>query len=217
MSRKRLSIRARLTMWYATTLAVLLLVLGVGLEVLVHNSLETHLHAQLDKHLDAAVAALRTSPDAIAEVDRHGTAGLFRIAQGGRIIHQSHTWEDQGPSSDGIDASSVQLWTTAGLDGLALKVLRKSVRVRDSEFEFVVAVPEEEAHQALETVRRFLMIGALVALVASIAGGYFLADRLLQPLRTISIDTTHGLPHKVDGRTGIDSHLADVIRFHGIQ
>lgn len=186
MNRRSLGIRAKLTLWYALTLALLLVGFGLALDLLVHASLEAQLHRQLDGHLAAIAGALRGAPDDLAELDRHGAAGLFIVREQGKRIYQSHDWEALGPP-DSVDYGAAGTTQSAlGRDMRELRLLTDRIEIGSRHVDVIVAVSEEAAHETLATMRRYLLIGSLAVAVVSLVGGYFLADRLLGPIRSIT-------------------------------
>src|SRR5512136_2786894 len=88
-----MSIRLRLTLWYSTVLAVLLLVLGGGIYALLVRSVQTSIDTQLAATADQILGASRVRAFSnILQVDVPEQLDLFRAPDVGVVVvDNSHT------------------------------------------------------------------------------------------------------------------------------
>lgn len=199
---QRRSIRARLTLWYA---AVLLLLLG-GFSGAVYVSLERALSRNLDDNLEqraeALLAALEPS-DNLALPGSGPTTGSDGDDDGQDEEPWSRTWDLAAAAVSSIGASDElpefrgevmraireddDTWRDITLDGEPYRVLFVPIE-RDGDLIGVLEVGQsrEEQAEALGALARILLLGVPIAVAATVLGGFVLAWRALRPIDRIT-------------------------------
>jgi len=199
---RRLPIRARLTLAFATAMAVVLAATGFllfnHLAVSLDQSLDQGLHARaadvaaLVQQADTGLRDAHSPPVAdggFAQIlDRHGrifdqTRGLGpRPLLGGRLLAQARN-------------APVLIPRLRGLAG-EVRLLAIPVQAQGQRLVVVVGVPLRSRDQALASLRSELLVGGPVALLVASLIGYLLAAAALKPVermrtRASSISERH--------------------------
>jgi len=189
-------IRWRLTLWYSGVLATALLILGIALYLSVSHVLlspiDDYLHSTSQQYAQtwSVLPLVPCQPPPAIGFDVQQTLVVCYDNQGNaeratrlanfvpRFISPSLSARalEDGSASDVVDVGN----------GLG-KVKRYAVRVVDVQGNVlgVVQVGSFAGGQldALETLRTMLILGSVVALLVAGVGGFFLANRALQPAR----------------------------------
>ena len=196
------SIRFRLTAWYATVLTLVLLTLIV----IASEALDRRLSSNFDDDLTNTAAAIQRT----AEVRSFGDGAPVSIdlpaldpfSVAGYFIQISLPDGSTEYRSDALGYRDLPLPDlTNGLDGLRfdtitidnehLRILYSPIRLRNSDVllgVLSVAASTEQVDNAIQQMRLVLAVGAALALLASIAGGWFLAGRALKPVEQMRRD-----------------------------
>ena len=210
MTIARLSVRTRLTLWFAAALAVLLTAFSVGVYTLVRAHLLQQMNAQLDKNLQAIADTLHAHPD---EIDEHILSEFFAVHSGGETIYTTPAWE------------FAQLQSLAAAPGGTIgpywqeqvPYFVKSTRVPTADLTYAVVTAEAGTVLAdtLASVRNTLAAGFVVALISALAGGYFLAARALKPARTLADAAQNISAARLDARLPVDNPRDEFGRLAG--
>jgi heavy metal sensor kinase len=173
-----LSVRARLTLWYAGALALIICVFSASILLLVQGRLYSTLDEQLGRELAAIDRVYREEPGELRDLAREWGLGLFRVDEGGTVFYQTEAWERQGLQKalgfHGIGAP--RSWTAP--DGRHYRVRE----ISDSSHHVAAAIDEDSMRNTLWTLVIMLAAAAPFAVGLAIAGGYFLAGRMLAPV-----------------------------------
>jgi heavy metal sensor kinase len=152
------SVRARLTCWHAGVLTLIICLFSVGIFVFVKARLDGALDDQIRRDLDAIEKVYRDEPWDLPELDRRIGISLFEVVDGGSLVYRTPGW----PPAVGYP------YRTRVREGNALRI--------------TVAQDETGLRQTLRTLAVILAIGIPGAVGLAVAGGYFLAGRLLAPV-----------------------------------
>ncbi len=197
------TIRFRLTLWYALSLAVLLATSGFFWHYYLASSLLRHVDERiLNVAQDVAGYLGDIPPDDRADrcqglenfVHRHNWAGYVEIQNGSGTV--ACTSSNLGPIQLPLSKSTlVQLkqgmasFETVPVSGLGhdLRLLTYPCRTADSTTQLIqVAESLEPVHHTLEDLRLLLLTFSPLALLSLSLGGWFLASRALAPVSRIT-------------------------------
>jgi len=185
VSRGPRSVRARLTLWYAAVLALSVLVFSIAVYAAVRSSLIGQLDARLTEGLNAIGDALGEGLAEIGELEDHGVVPRFRVTEGGRTVYRTAAWRNAGLDAATASAPARGAWTWVAPDGHRYLVGSAEVDA-PAAISYVVAVDAELAHQGLRSLALTLLLGFLAVLTLAVAGGYFLAGRVLAPVAAMA-------------------------------
>ncbi|MCL4199425.1 MAG: HAMP domain-containing protein [Phycisphaerales bacterium] len=180
------TIRARLALWFAAALALVLVVVAAGVYLIVRAGVLGEVAARVRRDLETTAAFVSANPGDVAEFAEFNPHALVLVLKGNQIEHQAAAWETLGlptPAqlvTDGAD----RLWETPRHDHYRIAVTTVSTGERT--FTIAVAADEEPARRSIAAVS--LMLGASfpAVLVLAGAGGYWLAGRMLAPIRRMA-------------------------------
>jgi heavy metal sensor kinase len=170
------SVRARLTLWHAAVLAVIVCAFSAAIFVLVRAQLFADLDGHLDRDLAAIERTYRADPGELSEAETRAGIPLFEVSEDGRILHRTEEWARRGLERGVRAGNSRSSWRPA--DGRPVRVLATA----DSTHRIAVAADETGIRRTLRTLALVLALGIPVAVVLSVAGGSFLARRALEPI-----------------------------------
>lgn len=177
------TVRLRLTLWYAAALALIVFIFATAVYFLVEASLYRQLDEQLSRKLSAIERVLPDEPDELGEIEEHGSVHLFQVRQDGRVIFETDDWKETGlqEAIEITDSQSAISWQFPGGHFYRVKVSTPAAG-------FTAAVAEEQdaIRQSLKSLGTTLMIGLPCALLLALAAGYFLAGRVLSPVRAMA-------------------------------
>ena len=150
------SVRARLTLWHAGVMALIICLFSVGIFVFVRARLYATLDDQIRGDLASIGKVYREEPVDLPELDQRMGISLFEVVDGGKVVYQTAGWPPAGAYRTG----------TSDLSALRITVARDEAPLR----------------QTLWTLTMILTMGAPGATALAVMGGYFLAGRLLAPV-----------------------------------
>jgi hypothetical protein len=90
------SVRARLTLWYAGVLTLIVCIFSAGILLFVEASLYAGLDTQLGREIATIDKIYREEPDELKDLASHWGVTLFQVDEGGSIRHQTEGWEREG-------------------------------------------------------------------------------------------------------------------------
>jgi heavy metal sensor kinase len=172
------SVRARLTLWYAGVLTLIICIFSAGILAFVAARLYAGLDAQLAREIATVGKMYREEPDELKDLASHWGITLFQVEEGGSIRYQTEAWEREGL------ARSLQTGDTASpLSWAAPNGRRYRVQnISGSPYGVAAAIEENSLRDTLWTLAGILAMGIPFAVGLAIAGGYFLAGRVLAPV-----------------------------------
>jgi heavy metal sensor kinase len=172
------SVRARLTLWYAGVLTLIVCIFSAGILHFVEERLYAALDTQLGQQIATIDKVYREEPVELQDLASHWGITLFQVDEGGSIRHQTEAWEREGLARalQTGDPTSPLSWTAPN---------GRHYRVQSftgSSYRVAAAVEEKFVRDTLWTLAVILAMGIPFAVALAIAGGYFLAGRLLAPV-----------------------------------
>lgn len=185
------SVRSRLTFYYAFALAGILLLFSVGVYLLVRADLSRQMDLQLAHDLDVVSAVVRNEQEDTAEIERQAGACVFRIESGGRVLVSTRSFRQAGLSS--VHTAKWPKDTTRIVESPAhgtYYMRAEDVLIRREEAEdrspsmvhVTVARDARPMQHSLQSLATIMVIGFLCAIGLAVAGGYFMAGRVLSPV-----------------------------------
>jgi heavy metal sensor kinase len=159
-------------------LTLIVCIFSVGILLFVKARLYAGLDAQLRQEIATISQVYREEPDELRDLAPHGGITLFQVDEGGSIRHQTEAWEQEGLSRalQKADSTSPLSWTAP--DGRHYRVHS----VSESSYRVAAALDETTLRDILWTLAVILAMGIPFAAGLAIAGGYFLAGRVLSPV-----------------------------------
>lgn len=196
------SVRARLTLYYVSALAIALLVVGGLIYVLLARAL----YSRIDDNLDALVQTARNSlQNDLAEGQDMGDAARSTAAELASRLQMLAIYDEHGrllaeeardddldialPPLDSIPADDVMLSTVAetGDEDDRHRLALRRLTIHPSVKYIVVAGSSlESTDEELEALGRILLYVVPIALAVAGFGGWFLARRSLSPVMTMA-------------------------------
>jgi heavy metal sensor kinase len=187
---KRMSIGARLAMWYAAAFGAGLLVLGVAMWFAVQQSLYHAIDESLRDRVEGIHRFIedhktRLSLDEVKE-EFHAHGELFQVLDdAGNIVHRAETLT--GVLLPALDASGAdaRFDDVAGAGG-PLRFLSENVSIDGRPFSVQVAAPLRDLQQGLHDALWVLLPLFPVVLLLASGAGYLMSRRALAPVDRIT-------------------------------
>src|SRR5215510_3984702 len=173
-----LSVRARLTLWHAGVLTLIICIFSAGIFLFVGARLYADLDTQLAREIGTVSRVYREEPEELKDLDTHWGITLFQIEAGGSIRHQTEAWERDGLSQalqTGNSTLPVSWRAPNGHHYRVQSISEPSDRV-------AAAIEETSLRDTLWTLAAILATGIPFGIALAIGGGYFLAGRVLSPV-----------------------------------
>jgi heavy metal sensor kinase len=152
------SIRARLALWHAGVLAAVVTAFSLAIFFLVRARLFDDLDGRLDREIAAIESTYRDDPGELREAESRAGIRFFEVTEDGALLYRTAGWAQMRPGSHRIRSIS-----------------QPGHRIS-------VAAPEGPVRDTLRTLAFVLALGIPVAIALAIAGGAFLAGRVLAPI-----------------------------------
>lgn len=186
MNLRPATIRARLSLWFGGALGLVLLLFAGGVYLLVRTSVLGQLGERVQQDLVRATAFVRDNPGDMAEFLELAPDALVLILKDGRTEYRAEAWDRLGlplPEQLRFDPGP-WLWEAPGDEHYRIA----ATKVDLGEHEGVIAIAENErsARASVNTVGWIVGLGVPVVLVAGGACGYWLAGRMLTPIRRMA-------------------------------
>jgi heavy metal sensor kinase len=177
-----LSVRARLAIWHAGVLTLIVCIFSAGIFLFVRARLYAGLDAQLAREIGTISRIYRDEPEELKDLSPHWGITLFQIQTDGSIRYQTEAWER--------DRLSLALQTgdpTSPLSWVAPNSRRYRVQaISESSTRVAAAIEESPVRDTLWTLAVILATGIPFAIALAIGGGYFLAGRVLSPVAAMA-------------------------------
>lgn len=173
-----LSVRARLTLWHAAVLLLIVCLFAAGSLLFVRARLYAELDAQLARELSIIERVYREEPYELADLPGDRGFLFFQIAEKETPRHESDGWRQIGfqRSLNAANAGAAASWAAA--DGTWFRVQS----VAQPGYRIAAAVDETAVRHIVSTLGVILLLGIPFAVGLAITGGYFLAGRVLAPV-----------------------------------
>jgi heavy metal sensor kinase len=192
MSRRRPSVRTRLTLWHAGVLALVVCVFSAGIFLFVRARLSRMLDEQLGHDLAAVERVYREETGDLGELAHRLGIALFEVTEGPTVIYRTAGW----PPSP---ARPYRTRTTV-----------------DAVHRVSVARDETALRQTLWTLAAILAMGIPCAIALAMAGGSFLAGRLLAPVGAMAETARRITAESLSARLPVDNPSDEFGRLAGV-
>ena len=162
MRRRAPSVRARLTLWHAGVLALVTCLFSAGALLVVRARFDRLFEEQISQDLATIEKVYREETGDLGELAHRMRTTLFEVVEGPTVIYRTAGWPPAG---------------------------RTPYRIRtaaDATHRITVARDETPLRQTLWTLAVILATGIPCAIGLAIAGGYFLAGRVLAPVAAMA-------------------------------
>lgn len=193
------SVRARLTLWYVSALALILIIFGVAVYVMLSRALHRRVDQALSSTIEISIRSLThdaqegQSPESAAQSTAaelsHPQQAMMIFDTDGKLLAE-HPYEDNLhillPDLNAIPADEVYLYTVTGEgdanDRHRLAVRRVQIPPADTPYIILASQPLEAVEEELESLREILYLATPVLLLLAGLGGWFLARQGLAPV-----------------------------------
>ena len=178
MSGAGLSVRARLTVWHAGVLTLIVCIFSAGILLFVRASLFAGIDRQLHRALTTVDWVYHHEPHEIDDLASESGIMLFRVIAGGKLLYQTEGWERVGLARALRDRNTMPSESWKAPDGRWYRV----EAMAEPSYSIAAAIDEGSRRDTLWTLIAILAAGTPFAVGLAIAGGYFLAGRVLWPV-----------------------------------
>jgi len=179
-----LSIRLRLTIWYAVVLMIILSIISLGTYFFIRSRLESLERGKLDSSYATVETVIRSSGGDISDIYHLGQESMFQHARDGRVVYQTLTWQDRLWSGTEIDERFNKSGSWQSPEGFFYWLKKGEEPVFG--FEIIIAQDVTSTIKNIHNLAVILMAGIPLALIMAVLGGYFLAGRALAPVKAIT-------------------------------
>ena len=190
------TVRARLTLWHAVVMMLILSTFALGTYAFVRESLFSQIDVRLDSNLTLAIKVARTDLDKLYELEQNTLLLAFRVLEeDGWPLYESASWLAADLDTS-VPASPSTRWIVAPERrgsfhlvperGGIYHLKEEAVLIGKKKFRFTTALQSEQTHRSLDRLGYTLLGGLPLALLLSLLGGYFIAGRILNPLQRIT-------------------------------
>ena len=176
--RSRLSVRGRLALWHAGVLTFIVCVFSVGVLLFVRASLFEGVDRQLHRALVTIDWVYHNEPDDIGNLATESGITLFQLTVDGKLRHRTEGWQREGLARVLRDGGSMPPDSWTAPDGRHYRVQA----IAEPSYTIAAAIEESTRRDALWNLAAILAMGVPLAAGLAIAGGYFLAGRVLSPV-----------------------------------
>jgi heavy metal sensor kinase len=185
------SVRVRLTLWYAGSLGLLLILYAVGVYAFLERNLFKELDRRLHDDFEIAEEMLEVKPAGdiawrAAGHDTHGDedAWIEAWSPDGKSLYRSHSFVRSGldKTSLPLPHASLGYRSVTLADGRGLRMLTEDYPLGGVPVIIRVGRSEERLRHELRELSILLAIGFVMAVGAAGVGGYLLARRALSPI-----------------------------------
>ena len=191
------SVRARLTLWYVSVLALVLVAFSFGVYTLLSNALYARVDDGLRAVVDITIKSLANDIEegqTIQNAAQSTVAELFNpqhaiaiFDQSGKLLAENTSGEDfhaRLPEMTSIPDDELHLYTVPESDDDDHRVAVRRVRVSPLNIPYIILVnqPLEVIEDELDSLRRILYYTVPIALLMAGLGGWFLARKSLAPV-----------------------------------
>lgn len=184
MSLKAHSIRVRLTLWHVLVLAAIILGFALGVYVFLQVSLLRQIDNHLERDFATVVRVAGEGTQQLEMLTRHGTVALFRVESGRTLTAESEGWNRAGLGA--VWAGSHPVWVSAEPSGQRFRIKTATVSIAGTPTLIAVAHDGLTYLQSMHSLLVILLFSIPAALLLAVAGGYFLAGRVLAPLGALA-------------------------------
>lgn len=197
------SVRTRLTLWYVSALALILVVFGVAVYVMLSRALHRRVDEALRSTIEISITSLthdaqegqssESAAQSTAAELSHPQQAMMIFDATGKLLAE-HPYEDnlhiRLPDLSAIPADEVYLYTVAGEgdadDRHRLAVRRVRIPPANTAYIILASQPLKAVEEELESLREILYFATPVLLLLAGVGGWFLARQGLAPVAAMA-------------------------------
>jgi heavy metal sensor kinase len=178
MNLRPLSVRARLTLWHAGVLSLIVCAFSVGILILVKASLFEGVDRQLRRALTTIDWVYHHEPEEIGDLAAESGITLFQLIVDRKLPYHTEGWERAGLAGAVPNRGAMAPTSWSSPDGRWYRVQA----VVEPTYTIAAAIDESARRDSFWTLATILAMGTPFAVGLAIAGGYFLAGRVLSPV-----------------------------------
>lgn len=191
------SVRARLALWHAGVLTVIVCAFSGAVYALVRAQLFRDLDGQLARDLATIERTYREADYDLSEVETRAGVELFEVTSAGRVLYRTAAWTRIGLDRVATTEAAPITWSSP--QGQSYRMEARSWR----ELRIAVAADEALTRGALGRLALILALGVPFAAIVALAGGYFLAGRVLAPVGAMADRARRITAESLDARLPI--------------
>lgn len=212
MNAAALSVRARLTLWHAGVLALIVFIFSAAIFLFVRASLYRDLDLRLARDLAAVEKVYRADPEELDELETQVGIALFEVVADGRVRYRTDRWKQAGIAAalPGAGAPAPRSWQSP--EGRSYRL----GKIANRSFHAAVALDESSVRHTLWTLALILWTGVPCAIGLAIIGGYFLAGRILLPIGTMADKARRITAESLGERLSCDNPADEFGRLAGV-
>ena len=186
------SVRARLTLWHAGVLALVICLFSAGTLLVVWARFDRMFEEQISQDLATIEKVYREETGDLGELARRMRTTLFEVTEGQTVIYRTAGWPPSG-------AIPYRIRTAA-----------------DATHRISLARDETALRHTLWTLAAILGAGIPCAIGLAIAGGYFLAGRVLAPVDTMAETARRITAESLSARLPVENTRDEFGRLAGV-
>lgn len=208
------SIRWRLTLWYAGTLAAILLLYGGCVFVFVQRSMSAELDRQLHEDFEMAEAMLVRDSDGKLtwrvddhhhEDEQHESLQVEVWSTEGELLFRSATAQNTAGLLPRPDTGQRGIASVIWADDRAVRYLEDLYPIGDQQAIIRVIRSEDRYRQTLERLVMIEFLGLPVGIAIAGFGGYTLARRALAPVAEMTDKARSMTADRLDERLAVEN------------
>jgi heavy metal sensor kinase len=218
-----LSIRVRLTLWYAVVLGLMLIVYAAATYIAVRHEFLEQLDDQLHDDFETAEDFLTRTPDGgiTWNGDRHHAPDEYdaRVidvwSTTGERMHRSGASINLPPATVAAGTSRAR-YDSIVVDGQRWRALTGTTMADSRAVVLRVARSEERLRNQLREILVVLVLGLPVVVVLAAAGGYVLARRALAPIDHLASETRRITADRLHERLSVNNPNDEIGRLTAV-
>jgi heavy metal sensor kinase len=203
-------VRARLALWHAGVLALVVCAFSAAVYLLVRVQLQRDLDGRLARDLATVLRTYRAASYDLVEAESRAGVELFEVVERGRVLYRSTGWARVGPAPERLGEAPAASWTAP--DGAAYRVAVHA----EPGLRVAVAVDERELRGALSVLALVLALGVPAAALLAVLGGAFLAGRVLAPVGVMAERARRITAESLDARLPVEDPEDELGRLAGV-
>lgn len=182
MTRQPLSIRVRLTLWSTVILTAIIAIFSMVIYTASAVGLRAGSQRKVNEAIEIVMAVIQDEVEDLEDLEEHAVVDLFSVHLQDMVVYETSDWRASSLKDMSVpDGPSVSS-NRQTKDGLIYRLRAESVMAHGQTYTVAVAVDETTTEYSLQALRSVLVLGIPIALLLSLAGGYFLTGRLLSPV-----------------------------------
>ncbi|WP_242393956.1 heavy metal sensor histidine kinase [Anaeromyxobacter oryzisoli] len=191
------SVRARLALWHAGVLTLLVCAFSGAVYLLVRGQLLRDLDERLDRDLATIERTYRQADYDLAEVETRAGVELFEVTRGERVLYRTAGWTRLGLDRAATRAAPASWSSPRG------PWYRVEARSWDG-VRIAVAADEALTRAALDRLGLVLALGVPCAALFAMGAGYLLAGRVLAPVGAMAEHARRITAESLDARLPVE-------------